>query len=189
MGSTSSSVWLVCQAFPTAVGNGLALCHSPEPGGRSAGVFPAGFGLGTRSSTTGEGCTEGPATACTLGMLEGGLGDLPEDTFVLCPPGAVCCSCWECRVSAAGCGNGRSGSSWVCVLPARAPPSESSYAADAALSVPRVPSSCATAAAPGSLPSPPVPCGPCTRPFLEGQLCVCFWVWLQCLPKAELPDV
>lgn len=38
---------------------------------------------------SGEGCNEGPAAACTQGLFEDGLGGLPEDTFVLCPPGAV----------------------------------------------------------------------------------------------------
>lgn len=38
---------------------------------------------------SGERCDEGPSAACTPGVLEDGLGDLPEDIFVLCPPGPV----------------------------------------------------------------------------------------------------
>lgn len=39
--------------FPMAVDDGLALCGSPEPGGYPGDVFPAVFGLGTRSNATG----------------------------------------------------------------------------------------------------------------------------------------
>ena len=121
-------------------------------------------------------------------VLGDGVGDLPGDIFVSCPPGPMA-GVFAGSAGSVPRGVGMAGQEALGRVSFLREPPRTESSCTMPCCPPGAPSSRATGAAVGSPPGPAVPRGLRTGPFLEGQRSVCFWVWLRCPLKAKLQDV